>query len=161
MCSGSERQNAMPMVSVETPIGRIGLVEEDDAITKVLWRVNESPPTSEVQRRAADQVGAYFAGELTRFDLPLKPSGSEFQKAVYRQMLAIPFGETRTYGEIAKALDGMPQPVGQACGSNPIPIIIPCHRVLAANGLGGFSGFGGVEMKITLLRHENAYPYLI
>ena len=151
----------MPMVSVETPIGRIGLVEENDAITKVLWRVEESPPTTPVQREAADQLSAYFAGELTQFDLPLTPTGSEFQKAVYRQMQAIPFGETKTYGEIAKALDGMPQPVGQACGSNPIPIIIPCHRVLSANGLGGFSGFGGVEMKITLLRHENAYPYLI
>ena len=151
----------MPMVSVETPIGRIGLIEEDGAITKVLWRVEESPPATPVQHQAADQLSAYFAGELIQFDLPLKPAGSEFQKAVYRQMQAIPFGETKTYGEIAKALDGMPQPVGQACGSNPIPIIIPCHRVLSANGLGGFSGFGGVEMKITLLRHENAYPYLI
>ncbi len=151
----------MPTVSVETPIGRIGLVEDDGAITKVLWSVDENPPANAVQREAAGQLNAYFAGELTQFDLPLKPAGSDFQKSVYRQMLAIPFGETKTYGEIAKALEGMPQPVGQACGSNPIPIIIPCHRVLAANGLGGFSGFGGVEMKITLLRHENAYPYLI
>ena len=151
----------MATVSVDTPIGRVGVVEEDGTITRVLWSAEESPPVNAAQREAAGQLTAYFAGELKQFDLPLKPAGSAFQQSVYREMLAIPFGETRTYGEIAKAVGGLPQPVGQACGSNPIPIIIPCHRVLAANGLGGFSGFGGVEMKITLLRHEDAYPYLI
>jgi methylated-DNA-[protein]-cysteine S-methyltransferase len=93
--------------------------------------------------------------------LPLAPSGNEFQQAVCRAMSAIPYGETRTYGDIAKDLGTYGQPVGQACGANSIPVIIPCHRVLSANGLGGFSAQGGVETKIALLRHENAYPFLL
>lgn len=151
----------MPMVSIDTPIGRIGIVEEDGAVTRLLWSSDGPDEPTDMLREAGAQMKAYFAGELTQFDVPLKPAGSEFQQSVYRQMQAIPMGKTRTYGEIAKAIDCMPQPVGQACGANPIPIIIPCHRVLAANGLGGFSGAGGVETKITLLRHEDAYPYLI
>ena len=75
-------------------------------------------------------------------------------------MSAIPFGETRTYGELAAELGTSPQPLGNACGANSIPIIIPCHRVLSATGLGGFSGRGGVETKAQLLKHENAYPFL-
>lgn len=151
----------MPTASVETPFGRLGLIEKDGAIIQVLW---SGPKTSEwtpVLRLAADQVTAYFAGERTEFDLPLNPAGTEFQQSVYRAMQAIPMGETKTYGEIAKSLDCPAQPVGQACGANPIPVIIPCHRVLSAKGVGGFSGCGGVETKIALLRHENAYPYLI
>lgn len=151
----------MPTASVNTPIGRLGLVEEDGRITRVLWACDERPPETPVLREATRQVAAYFTGELTRFDLPLAPKGSDFHQSVFREMLAVPFGETTTYGAIAKAVGGMAQPVGQACGANPIPVIIPCHRVLAANGLGGFSADGGVELKITLLRHENAYPYLI
>lgn len=151
----------MPTASVETPFGRLGLIEQDGAIIQVSW---SGPKTSEwtpVLRLAADQVAAYFTGELTRFDLPLNPAGTEFQQSVFRAMQAIPMGETKTYGEIARSLDCPAQPVGQACGANPIPVIIPCHRVLSAKGVGGFSGCGGVETKIALLRHENAYPYLI
>ena len=107
------------------------------------------------------QLQAYFAGELKHFDLPLAPRGSSFQQAVYEAMYAIPFGETRTYGELAEQVNGFARAVGQACGSNRIPIIIPCHRVLAANGLGGYSGFGGLETKIKLLQMEDAYPYLL
>lgn len=76
-------------------------------------------------------------------------------------MLAIPLGEIRTYGDIAKALGTPAQPVGNACGANPIPVIIPCHRVLAASSLGGFSGMGGIETKVALLRHEGAAGLLI
>ena len=76
-------------------------------------------------------------------------------------MRAIPFGETRTYGEIAKAVGAPAQAVGQACGANTIPVIIPCHRVTGTGGLGGFSGMGGVETKVELLRHEGAYSLLI
>ena len=76
-------------------------------------------------------------------------------------MLAIPLGQTRTYGDIAKDLETYGQPVGQACGANTIPIIVPCHRVLSATGIGGFSGEGGVETKIRLLKHEGGYPYLL
>ena len=76
-------------------------------------------------------------------------------------MYAIPLGETRTYGDLAIELGQAPQTVGQACGANPIPVVIPCHRVLSANGLGGFSGAGGVETKVALLRHERAASLLI
>ena len=151
----------MASISVETLIGRIGIEETDGAVTRVLWESRGADDPSDLLREAARQVEAYFEGSLDAFDLPLEPKGSEFHRSVWREMLAIPKGETRTYGELAKKLDCMPQPVGQACGANPIPIIIPCHRVLGANGPGGFSGADGVETKITLLRHENAYPYLI
>ncbi|MEM9127769.1 MAG: methylated-DNA--[protein]-cysteine S-methyltransferase, partial [Pseudomonadota bacterium] len=96
-----------------------------------------------------------------RFDLPYRVTVSDFQRQVCDLMFAIPLGETRTYGDIAKDLDQPAQLVGAACGANPIPVIIPCHRVLAANGLGGFSGDGGVETKVALLRHERAAGLLI
>ncbi|CAG0910780.1 unnamed protein product, partial [Cyprideis torosa] len=110
---------------------------------------------------AASQLAAYFAGDLKTFDLPLKPRGDAFQQAVCQAMLAIPYGETTTYGAIADGLGSFGQPVGNACGANTIPIIIPCHRVLAAKGLGGYSGEGGVERKIELLKLEGGFPYLL
>ncbi len=76
-------------------------------------------------------------------------------------MCAIPFGETRTYGDLAKALGAPAQAIGQACGGNPVPVIVPCHRILGASGLGGFSAPGGVETKIALLKHEGAASLLI
>ena len=91
----------------------------------------------------------------------MAPGGSPLQRAVCDQMRAIPFGETRTYGDLAKALGAPPQAIGQACGGNPLPILIPCHRVLSARGLGGFSAPGGVETKVALLRHEGAGGLLI
>lgn len=151
----------MNSAALLTPVGRLGLVEDNGAIVRLLWDGENSGVRSDVLKRGVDQLEAYFAGELTEFDLPLNPGGSEFQQAVYDQMLAIPLGETRTYGQIADAVGQPPQPVGQACGSNPIPVIIPCHRVVGADGLGGFSGAGGVEMKVQLLRHEGAYSLLL
>ncbi|MEQ8655669.1 MAG: methylated-DNA--[protein]-cysteine S-methyltransferase [Kiloniellales bacterium] len=151
----------MNRASLATPIGCIGLVEHDGAIVEIDWTQGETAPSTPLLQRAAEQIRAYFAGELTVFDLPLSPAGGEFQQAVMQALIAIPFGQTRTYGEIAKDLDTYGQPVGAACGANPIPIVIPCHRVLSANGLGGFSARGGVETKIALLKHENAYPFLV
>ena len=151
----------MPIAAVDTPVGRLGIVEEDGAIVELTWdAVNEGPRTPLLDE-AVRQLTAYFAGELKEFDLPLAPRGNEFQQSVYRLMNDIPYGETRTYGELAKALDTYGQPIGQACGMNPIPVIIPCHRVLSVNGLGGYSGKGGVEMKIALLQLEGGYPYLL
>ena len=150
----------MPATSIETPVGRLGLVENDGHIVKLSWNSDAGDETP-LLNEARDQVAAYFAGNLQHFDLPLAPAGSDFQKAVFAIMSAIPMGETMTYGQIAKKLETFAQPVGQACGANPIPVIIPCHRVLSSSGLGGFSGAGGVETKISLLRHENAYPFLI
>ncbi|NRG17269.1 methylated-DNA--[protein]-cysteine S-methyltransferase [Rhizobiales bacterium] len=151
----------MPVAAVETPVGCLGIVEEDGAIVELTWDAVDEGERTPLLDEAVRQLNAYFAGELTEFDLPLKPRGNEFQQAVFQRMLAIPYGETRTYGELAKELDTYGQPIGQACGMNPIPVIIPCHRVLSANGIGGYSGRGGVEMKIALLRQEGGYPFLI
>jgi methylated-DNA-[protein]-cysteine S-methyltransferase len=145
----------------KTPLGSLGIVEEDGAIVQLLWNAENAGFRSDLIKEGLLQLEAFFAGKLTTFDLPLRPRGTPFQLAVYDQMLSIPHGHTRTYGEIATQVDGAAQAVGNACGSNPIPVIIPCHRVLAANGLGGFSGAGGVEDKVWLLRHEGAGSFLI
>ncbi|MGI9423945.1 MAG: methylated-DNA--[protein]-cysteine S-methyltransferase [Hyphomicrobiaceae bacterium] len=147
--------------TVASEFGRLGLVEEDGRITHLLWHASEQGERSHVLIEAAQQLKAYLAGKLDTFDLPLAPAGTEFQRQVYDAMLAIPKGRTRSYGDIAKDLGVPAQPVGQACGSNPIPIIIPCHRVVGGNGLGGFSGSGGVETKIKLLQFEGAYALLL
>ena len=151
----------MISTAVETAVGRIGIVEVNGAIVQVNWEGQTSADMTSLLSEAAQQMRAYFAGELTVFDLPLAPCGSNFQQSIYTAMSAIPFGQTRTYGELAHQVDGFAQAVGQACGSNPIPIIIPCHRVLAAKGLGGYSGLGGLETKIKLLQLEDAFPYLL
>ncbi len=107
--------------------------------------------------RAAAQLAAYFAGDRKAFDLPLAPEGTAFQRRVWDQLRAIPFGVTRSYGELANALD-MPtgaRAVGSANGKNPISIIVPCHRVIA--GSGALTGYaGGMAAKQWLLEHELA-----
>lgn len=147
--------------SVETSFGRFGLWEDGGAIVRLSWDSSAPAPVSDVARAAAAQLVAYFAGERTHFELPLRPSGSDFQQAVNNAMSAIPFGETRTYGEISKEIGASAQAVGNACGANSIPVIIPCHRVLGAHSLGGFSGDGAVETKVKLLIHEGAAGLLI
>ena len=146
---------------LETEIGRLGLVALSGSITRLIWQCDAPEAESGELFEASRQLKRYFAGALTAFDLPLRPHGSEFAQKVWIAMLGIPYGETRTYGELAREVGGSAQSVGNACGSNPIPIIIPCHRVVAANGLGGYSGEGGIDMKIRLLRLENAIPNLI
>jgi methylated-DNA-[protein]-cysteine S-methyltransferase len=146
----------------DTPMGRIAITARGDAITAITWtgaapEIGPDPLLAE----AARQLAAYFAGDLRSFTLPLHVEGSAFQRAVCDAMQAIPFGETLTYGAIATALGAPAQAIGQACGNNPIPIVIPCHRVLGARGLGGFSARGGVETKVALLRHEGAAGLLI
>lgn len=105
--------------------------------------------------RAAEQLAAYFGGELTEFDLALAPEGTEFQQKVWRLLRAIPFGETRTYGQLATKLrrPTASRAVGAANGKNPLGIIVPCHRVIGASGdLTGYAG--GLPMKKWLLAHE-------
>ncbi|NIZ63188.1 cysteine methyltransferase [Sedimentitalea sp. CY04] len=150
----------MPFASLDTPVGTLSVEEQDGAIVRLRWSADGDEGTALLDQ-ACDQLRAYFAGELQDFDLPLHVDGSDFQRAVCDAMSAIPFGKTRTYGDIARDLGGAAQPVGNACGANPIPVIIPCHRVLGANGLGGFSGDGGVETKVELLKHEGAAGLLI
>ncbi|MFK7867644.1 MAG: methylated-DNA--[protein]-cysteine S-methyltransferase [Roseobacter sp.] len=147
--------------TVETPFGDLVLRETDGALTRLTWGRAAHESRSDVLAAAARQLAEYCAGTRTVFDLPLHVAGSDLQRAVCAQMQAIPLGETVTYGDIAKALGVPAQAVGQACGANPIAIIIPCHRVMGAKGLTGFSGGQGVETKVALLRHEKAGGFLI
>ena len=147
--------------SVHTQFGDLTLTEEDGAIVSLDWFWSHRQDGSDLLDEAVAQLAAYAAAEREDFDLPLHVTGSAFQRDVCAAMSAIPFGYTRTYGEIASDLGVPAQAVGQACGGNPIPVIIPCHRVMGAKGLTGFSGRGGVETKIALLRHERAAGLLI
>lgn len=144
---------------IDSPFGRLYIAASDGAVTRLTWRGGPVTPKPDhpLLAQAVAQLEEYFAGARRDFDLPLDPPGGAFQKSVCGAILEIPFGETRTYGDLARGLNAMPQPVGQGCGGNPIAILIPCHRVMAAHGkLGGFSGGQGAETKLALLRHEGA-----
>ena len=145
---------------LSTPLGPLTLVEEDGGITRLEWRSGKATQTKALSEAAA-QLNAYFAGSRTGFDLPLAPKVSDTQKAFLSALQRIPIGSTRTYGELAQELGLSAQGVGQLCGSNPIPILIPCHRVLGQRSLGGYSGAGGIETKVWLLKHEHADGLLI
>ncbi|MGF1591852.1 MAG: methylated-DNA--[protein]-cysteine S-methyltransferase [Kiloniellaceae bacterium] len=145
-------------LTVETPTGPVTLSENDGAIVAVTWG-GRGTDDSALLRNAAEQLRDYFAGTRRTFDLPLQPRGSDFHLAVWREMQAIPYGQTKSYGDLARATGGIARAVGTACGANPIPIFIPCHRVLAADRqLGGFSGGEGPETKAWLLTLEGAWP---
>ncbi|MBP7063103.1 methylated-DNA--[protein]-cysteine S-methyltransferase [Ferrovibrio sp.] len=140
----------------QSPFGPLTLTERDAALVALDWgRLPESDGPSPLLSAAAEQLEDYFDGRLKRFDLAAMPRGTDFQIRVWRALQAIPYGETMTYGEIARALKSSARAVGMACGANPLPIIVPCHRVLAENGLGGFSGLGGIATKRRLLALEN------
>jgi methylated-DNA-[protein]-cysteine S-methyltransferase len=141
-------------VTCATPFGPVTLVEERGLLVRLDWR-DEPGEGSPLLNEAARQLQAYFARRLTRFDLPFD-WGEGLQAKVRQAMAAIPLGETRTYGQLAKAVGAPSQTVGQACGANPLPILIPCHRVTGTGWFGGFSAPGGVETKAALLRHEGA-----
>ncbi|MCH2075910.1 MAG: methylated-DNA--[protein]-cysteine S-methyltransferase [Rhodobacteraceae bacterium] len=150
-------------VGIESPLGPLQLWAEDGQITGLDWQ--EGPEltdqTPKVLHDAALQLSAYFRGELTAFDLPMRLGPGDFQAIFQNALLNIPYGETRTYGDLAKEIGVSAQAAGQACGANRIPTLVPCHRVLGASSLGGFSGAGGVETKVELLKLEGAGGLLI
>ncbi len=144
---------------LDSPIGKL-VISGDEAVTRVAF-VEEKQAAADpnpLVEEAKRQLAAYFRGELRVFDLPLAPSGSSFEQAVWRHLLTIPDGQTTTYGEIAVALGRGPaaaRAVGAANAKNPIVIIIPCHRVIGRNGkLVGYGG--GLWRKRWLLQHEGA-----
>jgi len=150
---------------IESPIGDLRLVEHDGAITAIEFspfREGTGRPLGDrddahpVLAECARQLRAYFAGDLTDFDLPLAPEGTPFQRRVWEELLAVGFGKTATYGEIAHRLgmtNAASRAVGLANGRNPIPIVIPCHRVIGSNGtLTGYAG--GLDRKQLLLSLE-------
>lgn len=147
----------MAQISLNSPVGAITIFAFEDQIVALDWGFVEETESCSVLEEAKKQLAAYFAGKLDRFDLPLAPDGTDFQKTVWQAMCDIPMGKTATYKELAETA-GSPkafQSVGTACSLNPIPIIIPCHRVLASNNKpGGYSGQGGLETKRALLKIE-------
>lgn len=147
-------------LTVPSPVGALTLFEHGGAITHLLWatgsRIRNGRPTP-LLAAARQQLREYFAGRLERFHLPLAPAGTDFQRRVWDAISQIPHGETETYGALAKRLGSAARAVGAACGANPIPIIIPCHRVMGAGGrLNGYSGRGGLATKTRLLQLEGA-----
>ncbi len=145
---------------ISTPVGLIGIRTEGDAVTQIDLNLS-----STAERRAGSRVGAetvdflqhYFETGRWSADTPLKPSGTAFQQRVWLSLLAIPAGDVVTYGELAAQLKSSARAVGQACRRNPSPIVVPCHRVVAASGLGGFAGdtAGAMsDIKRWLLHHE-------
>jgi methylated-DNA-[protein]-cysteine S-methyltransferase len=137
------------------------VVQQGDAIVRVKWGTLSHADKTPLLQEAMQQLEDYFSGALKQFDLPLDYQCSAYQQQICQAMLEIPYGETITYGELAETTSSSAQAVGNACGGNPLPIIVPCHRVLAAQGLGGYSGEGGLETKITLLKLESSVPWLI
>jgi methylated-DNA-[protein]-cysteine S-methyltransferase len=146
----------MPQLSLLTNLGDLTISEDDGAIVALDWGRGRDQEETPLLRRARDQLQDYFDGKRLTFDLPLAPHGSDFQKRVWAALCAIPPGETRSYADIASAIGSAPRAVGGANGANPIPIILPCHRVVAADGsLGGYSGGDGPATKRFLLDLES------
>lgn len=150
----------MPQLSLHTPLGDLTLSEEDGAIVALDWGRGRDQEPTPLLLRARDQLQDYFDGIRTAFDLPLAPHGTAFQRKVWDALCTIPAGQTRSYLDIAQQVDcRAPRAIGQANGANPIPILIPCHRVVAANGtLGGYSGGEGAATKRYLLDLERSAP---
>lgn len=163
----------MNCIVMESPIGFLELTEDDGYITKICFVENNEHAQSDMYRKengpgvqedqpevlteAVRQLREYFAGRRKDFSIPLAPAGTDFQKKVWKELTHIPYGETRSYGEIARLM-GNPRAcraVGMANHNNPIPVLIPCHRVIGKNGeLTGYAG--GLEKKTALLKLERS-----
>jgi methylated-DNA-[protein]-cysteine S-methyltransferase len=150
----------MSTVQCETPFGPVTLHEKAGRISAVTWGGSGDGDPSPLLVTARAQLADYFSGSRRSFDLPLAMGDGAFGDFL-RLLMLIPFGETRTYGDLARRLKVPAQAVGQMCGKNRLPILIPCHRVLGTGSLGGFSAPGGIETKVALLRHERAAGLLI
>ncbi len=145
----------MPQLSLHTPVGDITVSEEDGRIVALDWGWGRDQAETPLLLRARAQLDAYFDGEPIIFDLPLAPAGTPYRQAVWAELRRIPLGATRSYADIARAAGGGPRSVGGANAANPIPILIPCHRVVASDGIGGYSGGDGLDTKRALLRLES------
>jgi methylated-DNA-[protein]-cysteine S-methyltransferase len=150
---------------ISAPFGCLGakteLVDGSLMISKIDYLLPNtilSPPGNQLAKAFLKQCGQYFSNAAFVFDLPLKPAGTAHQQKVWRAAQGIGVGNTITYGEIAKMIQSGPRAVGTACGANPYPLVIPCHRVISAQGLGGFMKEDGPgfyrQVKVWLLKHE-------
>ncbi len=142
------------------PTFALGIRCNDDEITEIAYLEPQAEvkPSTPLAKEAVRQLKAYLKDPAFEFGLPLAPAGTHFQRKVWSQISAIPCGSTKSYGEVATAIHSGPRAVGNACGANPYPLVVPCHRVLAANqGLGGFARQRGgflLDVKKWLLQHE-------
>ena len=144
----------MPQLSFYSPLGALTLSEEDGALVSIDWGFGRDQTPTTLLQQAREQMNAYFDGALRQFDLPLAPAGTPFRQRVWRALMDIPYGATASYGALAKQVGGCAQAIGGANGANPLPIVIPCHRVVASTGLGGYSGGDGLPTKRWLLALE-------
>ena len=149
---------------VPAPFGAIGIRTQDERVRELVYlppSFHEQAADNAVAAQAAEQVAHYLHDPDFRFELPLFDAGTDYQRRVWAAISAIPRGKVNTYGQLAKLISSAPRAVGQACGANWFPLVIPCHRVTASGGLGGFSnqddenGFH-LSVKRWLLRHEGA-----
>lgn len=156
--SGADSKTPVYRFTLASPVGPLTLFEQAECITGLTWSAGQSIRNAEPTKLlaiAASQLNAYFEERHFDFDLPLAPAGTDFERRVWQGLKTIPAGTTLTYGGLAERLQTGPRAVGRACGANPIPILIPCHRVLGAGGsLHGYSGGGGIMTKAALLRLE-------
>ena len=149
----------MPSLSLHSPLGPLTVIEEEGSIVALEWGWSRNSEETGLLVLAREQLEEYFDGVRSRFALPLSPSGTSFQKSVWAHMTQIPFGKTKSYAGLARSVGSAARAVGMACATNPIPIMIPCHRVVAADGgLHGYSGGEGLASKRFLLELEGALP---
>ncbi len=145
---------------IDAPFGQLRLIADHETLTGIVFLLESEvvrKPVSPLLRETEAQLRAYFKNPRYRFGLPMQLGGTSFQRRVWQAMCHIPVGSTSTYGALAKSIGSAPRAVGQACGANPLPIIVPCHRVLSASGRGGFMhsrADGPISIKNWLLAHE-------
>ncbi len=145
----------MTQLSFHSPLGDLTLSEDEGYVVSLDWGWSPLSEETSLLKKAKNQLDDYFDGLNPEFTIPLKAYGTEFQKRVWKVMSSISYGKTMTYGQVAAHIGSHPRAVSSACGRNPIPIIIPCHRVMGSGGkLTGFSGGEGIETKKFLLELE-------
>lgn len=150
----------MEYAVINAPFGQLSLSADHDFLTGIEFLLDPQAPKKPVSgllKETEAQLAAYFRNPHHAFDLPMKLDGTPFQRRVWDALCAIPAGAPLTYGQLAKVLGTAPRAVGGACGANPIPIIVPCHRIVSASGIGGFMKtryLGPLNIKSWLLQHE-------
>ena len=149
----------------DSPIGQLGVCIDAENITKINWleqdvlessdRSLSKPINRKLEKKIISALDDYFESGLIDTEIPLSPQGTRFQQMVWQALKTIPLGSVKTYGDVARELQTSSRAIGQACRRNNIPLFIPCHRVVAAQGIGGFmGGYRHVERKLWLLQHE-------
>ena len=153
---------------IKAPFATIGVIADDTAVTAIHFLPTtiaaKSPTLNTIAHLATVQLMAYLDNPKYKFDVPVRLVGSKHQLDVWHAMQKIAAGKTKTYGELAESITSSPRAVGTACGRNPVPIVVPCHRIVAANGLGGFMGgkmADPLAIKRWLLTHEGFLPAML